>query len=157
MKRPHSPFGLTLLIILGIAIAISGVVLHLALPAQYERVEIIPIGVGFGMALFGAYWMDPDRARKATTGVTHAAGELVHSYVELRTGDRKTDPVVRVEKTTSPDDPEASQEVKVSVIQSGGSPAPITATEGTVDPAPQRVEPLSNPVEWKDGKEEGTI
>jgi len=157
MKRPHSPFGLTLLIVLGVAIAIAGVILHLALPAKYERVELIPIGVGFGLALFGAYWMDPDRARKAATGVTHAAGDLVHSYVELRTGDRKTDPVVRVEKTSPADDPEAPSEVKVSVTQAGGSPAPITATEGSPDPAHAQTAPLGNPVQWKDGKEEGTI
>lgn len=129
MKRPQSAVGLQLLIVLGIAIAIAGVILHLALPAKYERVEIIPIVVGFALALFGAYWMDPERARRATEGVTHAGAEVVHSYVELRTGDRKTDPVVRVEKTSPADDPDAPSEVKVSVTQQGGSPSPMSELE----------------------------
>jgi hypothetical protein len=157
MKRPRSPFGLKLLIILGVALSVTGVVLHLALPEKYERVELLPIGVGFTLALAGAYWLDPDRADKLRRGVTEAGADVVHSVVELRTGDRRTDPVVRVEKSTPVDDPTATPAVKVTVSQEGGSQAPITATEGIPDPANPQAEPLMNPVQWKDGKDDGTI
>jgi hypothetical protein len=131
MKRPNSRVGLQLLIVLGVAIACAGVVLHLALPAKYERVEIIPIMVGFALALFGAYWMDPDRAKRAADGVTHAGAEVVHSYTELRTGRRKEDPVITVEKTTPAGNPEATPAVKVTVTQEGGAPGPIMPAPDT--------------------------
>lgn len=125
MTRPRNPIALQLLIVLGVGLAVAGVVLHLALPAKYERVEIIPLAVGFAIALFAAAWLDPDRAKKAARAVTEAGGEVVHSVVELRTGDRKTDPVVRIEKTAPADAPDAPQAVRVTVTQEGGAPGPI--------------------------------
>lgn len=135
MKRPRSPLGLQLMILLGIALAVAGVILHLALPEAYERVEILPIVVGFALALAGAYWMDPERADKLRRGVTEAGADVVHSVTELRTGKRRTDPVVTVEKTTPADAPPGAEPtVKVIVEQQGASSDPIEGVTET--PAP---------------------
>jgi hypothetical protein len=88
MKRPASQFGCKLLIVLGVAIVCAAVMLHLALPARYERIEIIPLVVGFAMALAGAAWLDPDRAKQTARVVTEAGEEVVHSVTELRLGTR---------------------------------------------------------------------
>lgn len=106
MKRPqsNSPAN-TLLIVFGIAIATIGIVLRYALPDRYGKIDVLPIIVGGAMAYFGALWKDPNRAKRAGDGVTHVAGDLVHSYTELRTGNRKTDPVVRIDTTASVDTP----------------------------------------------------
>jgi hypothetical protein len=108
MTRPDSNFGCKLLIVVGLTIACAGIVLHLALPARYERVELIPLVFGVGLALFGAAWLDPNRSQASARVVNEAGGRFVHSVVELRTGTRGTD--------ESPD-------VTVSVTSEGSAPS----------------------------------
>lgn len=86
MSRPQRAFGLTLLVVFGVLLASSGIILHYAWPVRYAKIEMVPIIVGFAVALFAAYWMDPDRAKAATEGVTHAGHEVVDSAVALREG-----------------------------------------------------------------------
>jgi hypothetical protein len=141
MKRPRTNFGLVILIVIGVALMTGGVVLHWALPAQYERVEIIPIGVGLVIALFAAIWIDPNRALMAARGVTETTGAVVRQYREYRTGDRKGDPVVAVEKTTDPANPDAGDAVKVTVTTN----APGTAAVPVTDSAPPRPDITESP------------
>lgn len=145
--KRRASLGPTLFLVLGVAILCSGIVLHLALPARYERVELIPVVVGAAIALFAAYWMDPPRAKGAAEVVTEAGGKIVHSAVEFRTGQSEHDPVVRIEKTSDPTQPEKPDEVTVSVTSEAGAP----------NAAPPPAEPLVNPVAWKHGRDDGVL
>jgi hypothetical protein len=150
MTRPRTPkptYGLDLLLVLGITLVTVGIVLHWVAPERYENVDLLPIIVGFVIALMAAYFKDPDRTRGGATLVADVGGRVVHSAVEFRTGERGTDPVVRIEKTSDPAAPEQPQSVTVSVTSEGGAPGTPVAT-----PAP-----LANPVAWNHGRDEGVL
>lgn len=129
MKRPRSEFALNLLIALGILIALTSIILHWALPRQYEKVEIIPIVVGFAISLYCATWKDPNRSRRSADVVTEVGGKVVDSWTRMRTGKRRGDPVVDIVKRSDPTHPDAPATTTVAVTtEEGGAPAtPPTA------------------------------
>jgi hypothetical protein len=127
MTRPRlqePTYGLDLLIVLGIILVTTGIVLHWVAPRRYENIDLLPIIVGFVNALMAAYFKDPDRTRGGATLVAEVGGKVVHSAVEFRTGESEHDPVVRIEKTSDPAQPEKPQEVTVSVTSESASSAP---------------------------------
>lgn len=124
MKRLKSEAGNNLLIVIGVLLMVATVVLHWTLPERFEKVEVLPLIVGGTLAYFGALWKDPDRARKAGDGVTHAGADVVDSVVRLRTGKEQSAPVVEIEKSHPVDDPTAEPTTKVTVVNPGAPSAP---------------------------------
>lgn len=119
MKRPRTNSGLNLLIVFGILLATVGIMLHFWRPERYERIDMIPIVVGFILAFFGALWKDPERAAYAGEKITSAGASVVESFVKLRTGKGPNAPVVEVTKTKPVDDPTAEPTVEVKVTTPG--------------------------------------
>lgn len=142
MRRPRSNFGLIVLVIVGIAIGLAGIILHLAIPERYDRVELVPIVVGFGLALYAATWIDPRRSKLSTEVVTEAGRKVAHTITEVRRGERRTDPVIRVDTITDPDHPEAPPEVAVRVTQAGDT-APSTEEVVSTDPSGAPMAPMA--------------
>jgi hypothetical protein len=131
MMRPRKRnVGPILLAALGVGIMLTGLALHWWKPDIHD-LEWIPQLVGAVIAFVGFYAMDPDGALKGGGFIVEAGTKII---AVIRTGNRASDPVVTVTKEVEPSEP---------------------PTVSVALPAP--AEPLSNPVQWKDGKEEGTI
>lgn len=138
MKRPRSEFALNLLIALGVFIALMGIVLHWWLPERYEKVEILPVAIGFAIALYCATWKDPNRSRRSAELVTDVGGKVVDSWTRLRTGKGKGAPIVDIVKKSDPSDPSAPPTTTVAVTtEEGGEGDPTIVANTPAEPAAQ--------------------
>lgn len=146
MKRPRSNLGLAILIIIGVVVGLAGIVLHMVIPERYDRVEVIPIVVGFGLALYAATWIDPRRSKLSAEVVTEAGRRVARTITEVRRGDRKTDPVIRVDAITDPERPEVPPEVAIHVTQAGDADStPASTQTGEMVSASPPIAPASPP------------
>src|SRR5687767_6475491 len=93
--RRRRPIGPALLATVGIAVMLTGLLLHWWRPDRHE-LEWIPQLVGAAIAFAGFYAMDPKGAVGGGDFLVSAGTKIIGV---VRTGSRASDPVVTVTKT----------------------------------------------------------